>query len=48
MTLQLGQTAPEAGKVAVPADWSPGEAALRRVPQGWTTLKPHLRMVQVR
>lgn len=48
----------DAEKVATPADWLPGEAAIiapslsdetarSRFPQGWTTLKPYLRMVQV-
>ena len=45
-------------KVATPADWLPGddaiivpslsdEAAKDRFPQGWTTLKPYLRMVRL-
>ncbi|WP_435530007.1 peroxiredoxin [Phenylobacterium koreense] len=48
----------DAEKVATPADWLPSEpaiippslsdeAARERFPQGWTTLKPYLRMVQV-
>ena len=48
----------DAEQVATPADWLPGEAAIippslsdeaarSRFPQGWTTLKPYLRMVQV-
>ncbi len=48
----------DAEKVATPADWLPGEAVIippslsdeaarSRFPQGWTTLKPYLRMVQV-
>ena len=48
----------DAEKVATPADWLPGEAAIilpslsdeaarSHFPQGWTTLKPYLRLVQV-
>lgn len=48
----------DAEKVATPADWLPGEAVIippsisdeaarTLFPQGWTTLKPYLRMVQV-
>ena len=46
----------DAHKVTTPANWKPGEPviiapsvsdedAARRFPQGWTTLKPYLRMV---
>ena len=46
-------------KVATPADWQPGqpviivpsvsdEEAAKRFPQGWKTLKPYLRVVQLK
>jgi alkyl hydroperoxide reductase subunit AhpC len=45
-------------KVATPADWTPGETVIivpslsdedakARVPQGWTTLRPYLRVVDL-